>query len=165
MDEISKNRITVELNGHLIEGEVEPRQLLVEWIRSVAGMTGTHIGCDTSYCGACTVLMDDEPIKSCTVLAVRADGTRVRTVEGLAKDGTPSPLQQAFSQHHALQCGYCTPGMLMAATALIDKGGEINEACVRKALAGNVCRCTGYQNIVTAVLAAAPVCTRQRHEA
>ena len=139
--------------------------LLVEWIRTVAGQTGTHVGCDTSYCGACTVLLDDLPVKSCTVLAVRADGARVRTVEGLAQAGSLSGLQQAFSEHHALQCGYCTPGMLMAATALIEQGGEIDEGRVRKALAGNVCRCTGYQNIVSAVLAAAPLSVQNRHEA
>lgn len=129
--------------------------LLVEWIRGVAGQTGTHIGCDTSYCGACTVLLNDQPVKSCTVLAAQADGARVRTVEGLEQDGQPCRLQQCFSKHHALQCGYCTPGMLMAATALLDRGGTVDEAAVRKALSGNVCRCTGYQNIVSAVMAAA----------
>jgi carbon-monoxide dehydrogenase small subunit len=165
MAETSKTRITVALNGAPLESDVEPRMLLVEWIRTVAGQTGTHIGCDTSYCGACTVLLDDLPVKSCTVLAVRADGCRVRTVEGLAKDGALSPLQRAFSEHHALQCGYCTPGMLMATTALIEQGGEIDEARVRKALAGNVCRCTGYQNIVSAVLAVAPLSGSDRHEA
>ncbi|MBM3388883.1 MAG: (2Fe-2S)-binding protein [Betaproteobacteria bacterium] len=157
MDEITPLTISIDLNGSPVQSTVQPRMLLVEWIRGVAGQTGTHIGCDTSYCGACTVLLNDQPVKSCTVLAAQADGARVRTVEGLEIDGQPCRLQQCFSKQHALQCGYCTPGMLMAATALLEQGGMVDEASVRKALSGNVCRCTGYQNIVAAVLTAAQI--------
>ena len=147
--------IKININGRVHIGHVEPRRLLVELLRTDAGLTGTHIGCDTSYCGACTVLLDGEPVKSCSILALQADGREVRTVEGLASASGMNPLQKAFSEHHALQCGYCTPGFLMAATALLEKPGNIDVATVRKALAGNTCRCTGYQNIVTAVMAAA----------
>ena len=147
--------INVDINGRIHTGHVEPRRLLVEFLRTDAGLTGTHVGCDTSCCGACTVLLDGEPVKSCSVLAPQADGRKVRTVEGLARGAEMNPLQKAFSKHHALQCGYCTPGFLMAATALLEKSGEVDEAAVRKSLAGNTCRCTGYQNIITAVLAAA----------
>lgn len=147
--------IKVNINGRVHAGHVEPRRLLVEFLRTDAGLTGTHVGCDTSYCGACTVLLDGEPVKSCSVLAVQADGREVRTVEGLADESGMNPLQKAFSEHHALQCGFCTPGFLMAATALLERPGNIDEAIVRKALAGNTCRCTGYQNIITAVMAAA----------
>jgi aerobic-type carbon monoxide dehydrogenase small subunit (CoxS/CutS family) len=148
--------VRLEANGVPYERRVEARRLLVHLIRDDLGLTGTHIGCDTASCGACTVLLDGEPVKSCTILAVQADGSRLRTVEGLAApDGTPSPVQRAFSEHHALQCGYCTPGMLVSATALLERDPNPSEETIRRALHGNICRCTGYVNIVKAVAAVA----------
>ncbi len=148
--------ISVTVNGQVREGDVEPRTLLVHWLRDELGLTGTNVGCDTSSCGACTVHLDGESVKSCTVLAVQADGTAVTTIEGLADgDGTLHPMQAAFREHHGLQCGYCTPGMVMAAVSLIDEGRVTDERSVREGLEGNLCRCTGYHNIVQAVLAAA----------
>jgi carbon-monoxide dehydrogenase small subunit len=149
-------RIALTVNGERREAEVEPRLLLVYFLREELGLTGTNVGCDTSTCGACTVLLDGRSVKSCTCLAVQADGAEVTTIEGLAGDGTLHPLQEAFSAHHALQCGYCTPGMILAAASfLADHEGEPSEEEVRHALEGNLCRCTGYQNIVDAVRAAA----------
>ena len=148
-------KVSIEVNGASREDDVEPRLLLVQYIREVAGLTGTNIGCDTTSCGACTVLLDGESVKSCTVLAVQADGHSVTTIEGLAKDGELHPMQAAFQQNHGLQCGYCTPGMVMAAVSLVEEGLVTDEASVREGLEGNLCRCTGYHNIVKAVLAAA----------
>jgi len=147
--------ITVTVNGQLHVGEVEPRQLLVHFLRDTLGLTGTHVGCDTSNCGACTVHLDGDAVKSCTVLAVQADGAEVTTIEGLGQEGDLHPMQQAFWENHGLQCGYCTPGMIMAAADLLAKNPSPSEEDVREALAGNLCRCTGYHNIVKAVLAAA----------
>ncbi|HEU5263062.1 MAG TPA: (2Fe-2S)-binding protein [Gaiellaceae bacterium] len=149
----SSRAISVEVNGEQIEMEVPARRLLVHFIRDDLGLTGTHVGCDTGNCGACTIHLDGEPVKSCMALAVQADGTKIRTVEGLAADGELTALQQAFNAHHALQCGYCTPGMLMSATALLERNPRPTEDEVRYALQGNICRCTGYVNIVEAVLA------------
>jgi aerobic carbon-monoxide dehydrogenase small subunit len=146
--------ITVEVNGESIEREVPARRLLVHFLRDDLGLTGTHIGCDTGNCGACTVHYDGIAIKSCMMLAVQADGAKITTVEGLAPDGELTPLQRSFSEHHALQCGYCTPGMLMSATALLANNPHPDEHEVRVALQGNICRCTGYVNIVEAVVAA-----------
>ncbi|CAA9223883.1 MAG: Aerobic carbon monoxide dehydrogenase (quinone), small chain [uncultured Acidimicrobiales bacterium] len=144
------------VNGSQQEHEVEPRLLLVHYIREVVGLTGTNIGCDTSSCGACTVHIDGESVKSCTVLAVQADGSSIKTIEGLADpDGTMHPMQEAFRENHGLQCGYCTPGMVMAAVSLLEEQPHPTEAEVREGLEGNLCRCTGYHNIVKAVLAAA----------
>ena len=145
--------ITVDVNGTSYEREVETRRLLVHFIRDDLDLTGTHVGCDTGNCGACTVHFDGQAVKSCMLLAVQADGHAVRTVEGLAPDGELTPLQRSFSEHHALQCGYCTPGMLMSATALLRENGSPSEEEIRKALQGNICRCTGYVNIVEAVVA------------
>ena len=148
--------ITVTVNGQVRGGDVEPRTLLVHWLRDELGLTGTNVGCDTSSCGACTVHLDGESVKSCTVLAVQADGSSVKTIEGLAPgDGSLHPMQAAFREHHGLQCGYCTPGMVMAAVSLIEEGRVTDEQSVREGLEGNLCRCTGYHNIVQAVLAAA----------
>ena len=146
--------VRVEVNGHTHEDAIEPRLLLVHYLRDVHGLTGTHIGCDTGNCGACTVHVNGEAVKSCMLLAVQADGTNVVTVEGLAADGELTALQQAFNEHHALQCGYCTPGMLMSATALLASNPHPSEEDVRVAIQGNICRCTGYVNIVEAVVAA-----------
>jgi carbon-monoxide dehydrogenase small subunit len=143
--------VEVTVNGGTYQREVEPRTLLVEFIREELGLTGTHIGCDTSYCGACTVLMDGRPVKSCTLLAAQADGCEISTVEGMESDEGLHPLQTAFSEHHGLQCGYCTPGMLMSAKHLLDENPEPSREEIKKGIAGNVCRCTGYQNIITAV--------------
>jgi carbon-monoxide dehydrogenase small subunit len=147
-------RVRLSVNGESQEHEVEPRLLLVHYLREVVGLTGTNVGCDTSSCGACTVLMDGESVKSCTVLAVQADGTEVTTIEGMASEGVMHPIQEAFREHHALQCGYCTPGMVMAAASLLKEHRDPTEAEVREGLEGNLCRCTGYHNIVKAVLAA-----------
>lgn len=147
--------VTITVNGETRRREVEPRMLLVEFLREELRLTGTHIGCDTSYCGACTVLLDGAPVKSCTLLAAQADGAEALTVEALEKDGRLHPLQQAFSEHHGLQCGYCTPGMIMSSLALLAENPDPDAKAIRKALAGNVCRCTGYQNIIKAVQAAA----------
>jgi carbon-monoxide dehydrogenase small subunit len=147
--------VTVEVNGRTYERSVEPRMLLVHFLRDVLGLTGTNVGCQTSLCGACTVLLDGRSVKSCTKLAVQADGRSVTTVEGLAEDGRLHPLQEAFRDQHALQCGYCTPGFLMAAKSLLDDHPNPSEAEIRKGLKGNICRCTGYHNIVKAVQQAA----------
>ena len=148
-------KIEITVDGELVSDDVEPRMLLVQYLREKLGKTGTVIGCDTSSCGACTVLVDGESVKSCTMLGVQADGTEITTIEGLATDGELHPVQQAFHDHHALQCGYCTPGMVMAAVSLIDHGQATSEAAIREGLEGNLCRCTGYHNIVVAVQAAA----------
>jgi len=150
-DTIEKEFVELTVNGDTYQREVEPRTLLVEFIREEIGLTGTHIGCDTSYCGACTVLLDGRPVKSCTVLAVQADGAELETVEGMEKDGELHPLQSAFSEHHGLQCGYCTPGMLMSSKHLLSENPNPSRDEIKKGIAGNVCRCTGYQNIYTAV--------------
>jgi carbon-monoxide dehydrogenase small subunit len=147
--------IRLTVNGLTHEAEVEPRQALVYFLRDQLGLTGTNVGCDTSSCGACTVLLDGESVKSCTVLAVQADAHDVTTIEGLATNGELHPLQQAFHEHHALQCGYCTPGMVMAAVSILRENPSPTEEEVRHALEGNLCRCTGYHNIVKAVLAVA----------
>ncbi len=147
--------IAVTVNRERHEAEVEPRQLLVYFLREQLGLTGTNVGCDTSSCGACTVLLSGESVKSCTLLAVQADGLEVTTIEGLARDGELHPVQQAFHEQHALQCGYCTPGMVMAAVSLLQENPSPTEDEVRMGLEGNLCRCTGYHNIVKAVLAAA----------
>jgi aerobic carbon-monoxide dehydrogenase small subunit len=146
--------ISVEVNGQVYERDVPVRRLLVHLLRDDLDLTGTHIGCDTGNCGACTVHLEGVPVKSCMLLAVQADGAKVRTVEGLASDGELTALQQSFSAHHALQCGYCTPGMLMSATALLERNPRPSEDEVKVALQGNICRCTGYVNIIEAVMAA-----------
>ena len=151
---VTSRTVSVEVNGEQIELEVPTRRLLVHFLRDDLGLTGTHIGCDTGNCGACTVHLDGEAVKSCMLLAVQADGTKIATVEGLAADGELTTLQQSFNQHHALQCGYCTPGMLMSATALLARNPHPSEEDVRVAIQGNICRCTGYVNIVEAVVAA-----------
>ena len=147
--------ITVTVNGTDHTHDVEPRMLLADFIRTRAGLTGTHVGCDTTSCGACTVLVDGRPVKSCTMLAVQADGHEISTVEGLATASELHPLQEGFKEEHGLQCGFCTPGMMMAAKALLDANPDPSEEDVRWALSGNLCRCTGYQNIVKSVLWAA----------
>jgi aerobic carbon-monoxide dehydrogenase small subunit len=149
-------KVTTTVNGVYHEDEVEPRLLLVQYIRDALRLTGTNVGCDTTSCGACTVLVNGESVKSCTVLAVQADGMEVTTIEGMAlPDGRLHPIQAAFRQHHGLQCGFCTPGMVMAAASLLDENPQPTAAEVREGLEGNLCRCTGYHNIVEAVLAAA----------
>jgi aerobic carbon-monoxide dehydrogenase small subunit len=151
----TRHAITVEVNGREVTCEVESRRLLVHFIRDELGLTGTHIGCDTGNCGACTVVLDGRAIKSCMVLAPQVDGSSLRTVEGLARaDGELSPIQRAFNVHHALQCGYCTPGMLMSATHLLETNPEPSDEEIKHAIHGNLCRCTGYQNIVKAIRAA-----------
>jgi len=148
-------RVAVTVNGQLRESEVEARTLLVHWLRDELGLTGTHIGCDTTNCGACTVHLNGESIKSCTVLAAQADGAHVTTIEGLATDGGLHPLQDAFWEKHGLQCGYCTPGMIMAAADLLQRNPNPSDEEIRHGLEGNLCRCTGYHNIVEAVKTAA----------
>jgi carbon-monoxide dehydrogenase small subunit len=148
-------QIAVTVNGTRREAEVEPRQLLVYFLREQLGLTGTNVGCDTSSCGACTVLLDGESVKSCTVLAVQADGAEVTTIEGLAQNGQLHPVQQAFHEQHALQCGYCTPGFVLATVSLLDENPSPSEHEIRHALEGNLCRCTGYHNIVKAIQAVA----------
>jgi aerobic-type carbon monoxide dehydrogenase small subunit (CoxS/CutS family) len=150
----TRSRITVAVNGTAYEREVEARRLLIHFLRDDLDLTGSHIGCDTGNCGACSVIVDGVLVKSCMLLAVQADGARVETVEGLAPDGELTELQQAFHAHHALQCGFCTPGMLMAATALLAANPRPGEAEIRRGLQGNICRCTGYWNIIKAVKAA-----------
>jgi carbon-monoxide dehydrogenase small subunit len=150
--------VAITVNGVATEHEVEARTLLVQYLREVVGLTGTNIGCDSTSCGACTVLLDGESVKSCTVLAAQADGRAVTTIEGLADGDQLHPMQDAFREHHGLQCGYCTPGMVMAAVslaqeALAEEGGALTEEAVRMGLEGNLCRCTGYHNIVAAVMA------------
>jgi aerobic carbon-monoxide dehydrogenase small subunit len=148
-------RVALTINGTKREDEVEPRTLLVHYIRDVAQLTGTHVGCETSICGACTVLLDGRAVKSCTMLAVHAEGRDVTTIEGLAKDGKLHPVQEGFWEEHGLQCGYCTPGMIMAATDLLSRNTNPSDAEIRHALEGNLCRCTGYQHIIKAVQYAA----------
>ena len=155
IEPVSNRRISVEINGERHERDVEVRRLLVHFLRDDLDLTGTHVGCDTGNCGACTVIVDGSAVKSCMMLAVQADGSSVETVEGLAQDGELTPLQQAFSAHHGLQCGYCTPGMLMSAKHLLDHNPEPTETEIRRAIQGNICRCTGYVNIVEAIAAAA----------
>ena len=150
-----KHQISVTVNGTAHQAEVESRLLLVHLIRENLRLTGTHIGCDTSHCGVCTVLLDGEPVKSCSVLAVQADGRKVSTVEGLESGGKLHPIQEAFTEKHALQCGYCTPGMLMTCSALLERNRNPSEQEIRQAISGNLCRCTGYLNIVKAVQHAA----------
>ena len=147
--------IEVTINGARYAHDVEPRLLLVHYIRDVAGLTGTHIGCDTSQCGACTVLVDGLAVKSCTIFAVQANGSDILTIEGLAKDGNLHPLQEGFWEEHGLQCGYCTPGMIMTLHQVLERNPNPTEEEIRHGLAGNICRCTGYQNIVKAALYAA----------
>jgi carbon-monoxide dehydrogenase small subunit len=147
-------QVKVTVNGETYERDVEPRKLLIHFIRDDLNLTGSHIGCDTGNCGACSVLVDGVLVKSCMMLAVQADATEIETVEGLAQDGELTALQQAFSDHHALQCGYCTPGMLMSATALLRQNGSPSEEEIRRGIQGNICRCTGYVNIVEAIKAA-----------
>jgi aerobic carbon-monoxide dehydrogenase small subunit len=148
-------KVSIAVNGKTQEHEVEPRLLLVYYLREVVGLTGTNVGCDTSSCGACTVFVNGESVKSCTMLAVQADGMEITTIEGLAHDGQMHPMQEAFRENHGLQCGYCTPGMVMAAVSLLNEHPDPTESEVRHGLEGNLCRCTGYHNIVKAVLAAA----------
>lgn len=148
-------QVSLTVNGEQRSDDVEPRLLLVYYLREVAGLTGTNVGCDTSSCGACTVLVDGESVKSCTMLAVQADGAEITTIEGLASDGKLHPMQEAFREHHGLQCGYCTPGMVMAAVSLAKELDSVDESSVREGLEGNLCRCTGYHNIVKAVIAGA----------
>ena len=148
-------KIQVTVNGVAHESDVEPRTLLVHYVREVLGLTGTNIGCDTSSCGACTVHVNGESVKSCTMLAVQADGSSVTTIEGMATDGELHPMQKAFMENHGLQCGYCTPGMLISAHALLRRNPDPSEEEVRLALSGNLCRCTGYAKIADAVMAAA----------
>jgi carbon-monoxide dehydrogenase small subunit len=150
-------QVAMTVNEASQEHDVEPRLLLVHYLREVVGLTGTNVGCDTSSCGACTVLVNGESVKSCTMLAVQADGAAITTIEGLAQDGQLHPMQQAFQENHALQCGYCTPGMVMAAVSLLEEHPNPTESEVREGLEGNLCRCTGYHNIVKAILAAAAV--------
>ena len=149
--------VSITVNGESRRHDVEPRLLLVHYLRGVLGLTGTNVGCDTSSCGSCTVLVDGESVKSCTVLTVQADGTAITTIEGLAVDGVLHPMQRAFQESHALQCGFCTPGLVLAAVSLVEEHSSLTEAEVREGLEGNLCRCTGYQNIVKAVLAAGAV--------
>jgi carbon-monoxide dehydrogenase small subunit len=155
METAASQFVTVEVNGITYEREVEARKLLVHFLRDDLDLTGTHIGCDTGNCGACSLHVNGQLVKSCMMLAVQANGASVRTVEGLAADGELDPLQQAFSDHHALQCGYCTPGMLMSAKALLEQNPRPSEEEIRRAIQGNICRCTGYVNIVEAIKAAA----------
>jgi carbon-monoxide dehydrogenase small subunit len=147
--------VKVTVNGQTYERDVEPRKLLIHFLRDDLDLTGSHVGCDTGNCGACSVIVDGVLLKSCMMLAVQADGAEIETVEGLAQDGELNPLQQAFSDHHGLQCGYCTPGMLMSATALLRSNPHPSDDDIRTAIQGNICRCTGYVNIVEAIKAAA----------
>jgi carbon-monoxide dehydrogenase small subunit len=144
-------KVTFQVNGQERSADVEPRMILVDFLRSELNLTGTHIGCDTSSCGACTVLLNGEPVKSCTMLAVQADGSQLTTVEGLAKGGVMDPIQVGFHEEHGLQCGFCTPGMLLVGSALLDRKPDPTEAEIRWAISGNLCRCTGYMNIVKAI--------------
>ena len=148
-------KVQIKLNGRETSAEVEPRLLLAHMIRDVLGLTGTHIGCDTSSCGACTVILDGRPIKSCTLFAVQADGREILTIEGMMRDGQLHPLQQAFHEQHGLQCGFCTPGMILSAYALLQRNPSPSEQEIRWGISGNLCRCTGYQNIVAAIQSAA----------
>jgi aerobic carbon-monoxide dehydrogenase small subunit len=153
VETVTSKRITVDVNGEEIEYDVDARRLLVHFLRDDLDLTGTHVGCDTGNCGACSVIYNGQLVKSCMLLAVQADGAQIETVESLAPDGELTPLQRAFGDHHALQCGYCTPGMLMSATALLRVHEQPTEEQIRKAIQGNICRCTGYVNIVKAIQA------------
>jgi aerobic carbon-monoxide dehydrogenase small subunit len=153
MEPSREQAISVEINGETYEREVEARKLLVHFIRDDLDLTGTHVGCDTGNCGACTVLLDGKTVKSCMLLAAQADGATITTVEGLAPDGELTALQRAFSEHHALQCGFCTPGMLLSATHLLERNASPSEEEIRRGIQGNICRCTGYVNIVRAIRA------------
>jgi len=148
-------QLTITINGERHNDDIEPRMLLVHYLRDVAQLTGTHVGCETSLCGACTVLMNGSAIKSCTTFAVQAEGCQITTVEGLAKDGKMHPIQEGFWEEHGLQCGYCTPGMIMTASDLLSRNANPTEAQIREALEGNLCRCTGYQHIIKAIQYAA----------
>jgi aerobic carbon-monoxide dehydrogenase small subunit len=152
---MAQHKISVTVNGTAHAADVESRLLLVHFIREVLRLTGTHIGCDTSHCGACTVMLDGNPVKSCTVLAVQADGATIRTVEGLEQGGKLHPVQEGFTEKHGLQCGFCTPGMMISSVALLERNKNPSEQEIREAIAGNLCRCTGYVNIVKAVQYAA----------
>ncbi len=147
-------QISVKINGVEFTRDVEPRKLLVDFIRTDAAFTGTHIGCDTTSCGACTVMLDGKPVKSCTIFAVQADGSEIKTVEGLKQNGALHPIQSAFKDNHGLQCGFCTPGMMIVGSALLESNPEPSDDDVRWAISGNICRCTGYMNIVKAIQAA-----------
>jgi aerobic carbon-monoxide dehydrogenase small subunit len=162
MEPTTSRTITVDVNGTSYERDVETRRLLIHFLRDDVDLTGSHVGCDTGNCGACSVILDGQLVKSCMLLAVQADGSKVETVEGLAGDGELTALQQAFSDHHALQCGYCTPGMLMSATALLRGTPRPTRDEIKKGLQGNICRCTGYWNIVDAVTAASGQEVEQR---
>jgi carbon-monoxide dehydrogenase small subunit len=157
----NKQQVKITINGRACEALIEPRTLLVHFIRESAALTGTHVGCDTSNCGACTVILNGKTVKSCTMFAVQANGAEITTVEGLMKDGQLHPLQEGFKQEHGLQCGFCTPGMLMSSLALLRKNPNPTEADIRWGISGNLCRCTGYQNIVKAVQYAAKKMTAQ----
>jgi carbon-monoxide dehydrogenase small subunit len=146
-----KKAITVEVNGVSHQSEVEPRLLLVHYLRDLLGLTGTHVGCETSLCGACTILVDGQAVKSCTMFAVQAEGTRITTIEGLAQNGELHPVQEGFWEKHGLQCGYCTPGMIVAGVQLLDRNANPSQTDIRHGLEGNLCRCTGYQHIVEAI--------------
>jgi carbon-monoxide dehydrogenase small subunit len=148
-------KINVTVNGVSHQNEVEPRLLLVHYLREALGLTGTHVGCETSLCGACTVLVDGQAVKSCTLFAVQADGAKITTIEGLASEGKLHPVQEGFWEHHGLQCGYCTPGMIMAAAQILERNPDPSDEEIRHGLEGNLCRCTGYQHIVQAVQCAA----------
>jgi len=152
---MSRHLVTLKVNGQPMKQEVEARTLLVHFIRENLGLTGTHIGCDTTNCGACTVLVDGKPVKSCTMFAVQAEGASIETIEGIAQDGTLHPLQEGFWEKHGLQCGFCTPGMIMCAKAYLAKNPRPNEPEIRQAISGNLCRCTGYNKIVEAIQYAA----------
>lgn len=149
-------KVTITVNGRSTSADIEPRTLLVQYLRDNLGLTGTHVGCETSSCGACTVLLGGDSVKSCTILAVQADGLEVTTIEGVAPAGMLDPIQQAFWEEHGVQCGYCTPGMIITAKALLARDPDPSEETIRHWLEGNLCRCTGYHNIVKAILAAAP---------
>ena len=154
-ESIAKQHVSMTVNGQERQADVEPRRLLVHFIREDLGLTGTHVGCDTSQCGACTIIMDGLAVKSCTVLAAQADGAEITTIEGLAKDGELHPIQEGFWEEHGLQCGYCTPGMIMSAYDLLQRNANPSEAEIRHAIDGNICRCTGYQHIVKSIQYAA----------
>jgi aerobic carbon-monoxide dehydrogenase small subunit len=153
--EANRMNISVTVNGKAYQNDVEPRLLLVHYLRDVLGLTGTHVGCDTSQCGACTIILDGAAAKSCTILAVQADGSEIQTIEGLAKDGELHPIQRGFWEEHGLQCGFCTPGMIMTSVDLLKNNPSPSEDEIRKGIEGNLCRCTGYQNIVKAIQYAA----------
>jgi aerobic carbon-monoxide dehydrogenase small subunit len=162
---MAEQKLTATVNGSTRSSEVEPRKLLVHWLRDDLGLTGTHVGCDTTSCGACTVLLDGMPVKSCTVLAIQAQGRGVTTVEGLQQEGKLHALQEGFKEEHGLQCGFCTPGMMLTAAALLEDNPSPSEEEIRWGLSGNLCRCTGYQNIVKAVQWAANKRTSERVDA